>query len=192
LVGSALIESVLRAASMTTPARELKGWRRVLVMTSSGLLFVSGSWHLVRGSAGSATLTFVLAAAGVVALVLPRFLEDHAGRSTARASVELFTDLPTALRWAMEALREFGSDTEVHTDPQQMAAWTDVERSWRSWGERVTVELTENAWMVRADVSSAFLRPQLIGARKNQSNVQKIVGALSSRGPRGPWTGRPS
>jgi hypothetical protein len=105
----------------------------------------------------------------------------HGGKVGPRQEVTLRMDCdPARLRTcALEALRALPARVKSSADAQKLLAVTGV--TWRSWGERVSVELRPEDGLTTAVVrSDPRLIITVVDYGKSSSNVETVAAALRS------------
>jgi hypothetical protein len=155
--------------------------RGAILAASVLLLVAAGAWFLSRDRVGSAVLSWTLAALGIASVFFSRARRTGAvGQRQFEDAVIVEESPQAAFRRATDALRELASGQEVAIDPAEMTASADLPRTWKSFGEHVTLSVRRGDGGTQVHVRSACLRWQLIDYGKNRENVRSVLGSLST------------
>jgi len=153
---------------------------RVLFVLSTSFLLVGAGLLLTRGNAEAAIVPVAIVVIAGIAVLFAGQLRKRVGHPRFTKTIDLDVSVETALEWAKMALQTLAPDEEVIGDRRTFNVSVEPARSWRSWGERVTVTVSPSNGGSHLVVDSECLSPQLIDSGKNRANVEAVLRWLSS------------
>jgi hypothetical protein len=141
----------------------------------------TGLWGgLVAGGLGGLVMALLIGTADVLGDREARPGERHGPRQSATVPVRNGPELPQRITAALQGLG--GRLTDADAAAGRYAVRTRT--TWRSFGERVTVQLTGDPTARMAQVSSEPVVPTtLIDYGKGRRNVHRVVAALTEPAP---------
>jgi hypothetical protein len=150
-----------------------------IVFFSLGVVAFTGIGILARSQDRQSltTAAFAVAAAAAAGLVLVPVIRRLAARDGREATSRISLDVSPAiaLEAASRALRALAPEESIDVDRHKGTLVAELPRSWRSWGERLTLTIdTENGGS-SVIVTSRPIALQLLDYGKNRANVSALV-----------------
>lgn len=150
------------------------------------LMLLVAIFYLRSGHNLGAGIAFLLAAASPVSIILALWGARSSARRTARDRIVLDADPEMAAEWTMEAFNWLAGDMEQEIYREELTAYVETPRTWKSMGERVSATVRGEGTGSIVEVMSTSKWPQLVDYGKNRANVRSVILRLASRNPRLP------
>jgi hypothetical protein len=157
------------------------GLQRLVLVGGAFPFVVLALWELGHGRGDAAIAFSIVAALGPIAVALLALLRGIEARLPRRRFADRIclqgAEGHAAQTPALQALHALTGD-ELAVSSEQLVAPALTPRSWKSFGEQVTMSVSSDDEGSTVEVTSECISPQLVDYGKNRANVEAVIELL--------------